>query len=163
MFHPNCFIYGATQSFGDTAIAYSLIAARWAVIGWDWYAEAFFSARAKARYEWMGQLLGCMMALAYLYPKGWVDAQVAAAVEEAPDVEIAPVIPLRPPVPAIAATSAAPVAVSVVKVEAPATELPWLMTSQELRKECQRRAIVWRNAHGKGKHLRKEEMVKALA
>jgi hypothetical protein len=50
--------------------------------------------------------------------------------------------------------------VAVVKVEAPAYAK---MNSEELRKECSRRAIAWRNAYGKCKHLRKEEMVNALS
>lgn len=37
------------------------------------------------------------------------------------------------------------------------------MTPEQLRRECQRRSIRWRNAHGKGKHLRKGEMVAALS
>lgn len=146
MFHANCFIYGATQSFGDTAITHGLTAARWGVLAWGWYHEAFFSDRALARYEWIGQMLGCMMSLAYLYTKRWVDAQVAAA--EPQEFVI-------PPVPAVAA--------AIDRIEAvPATELPWLMTSAELRKECSRLGIEWRNAHGKGKHLRKGEMVAVL-
>jgi flavin-binding protein dodecin len=32
----------------------------------------------------------------------------------------------------------------------------------QLRRECQARGIHWRNAHGKNKHLRKAEMVRAL-
>jgi len=59
-----------------------------------------------------------------------------------------------------AAAIAAPVAVSVVKVKVPAYHS---MTSVQLRKECQRRGIGWRNAHGQGKHLLKGEMVAALA
>lgn len=67
------------------------------------------------------------------------------------------------PVPAVAAAVAAPVAIARVEVEPVAAIDYRAMTSQELRKECSRRAIAWRNAHGKGKHLRKAEMVKALA
>jgi hypothetical protein len=36
------------------------------------------------------------------------------------------------------------------------------MSNAELRRECSIRGIAWRNAHGKGKHLLKEEMLKAL-
>ncbi|MBD2111739.1 MULTISPECIES: hypothetical protein [Cyanophyceae] len=61
-----------------------------------------------------------------------------------------------------AAAIAAPVAVAVVKVETPAKPIAQ-MTSAELRKECGRRAIAWRNAHGKGKHMLKGEMVEALS
>lgn len=37
------------------------------------------------------------------------------------------------------------------------------MSAVELRKECQSYGIKWRNAHGKGKHLLKEEMVALLS
>lgn len=58
-----------------------------------------------------------------------------------------------------AAAVAAPVA--IVRVEVPTPD--WAkMTNAELRRECSRRGIAWRNAHGKGKHLLKKEMLKAL-
>ncbi len=38
-----------------------------------------------------------------------------------------------------------------------------LMNSQELRKLCSDRGIRWRNAHGKGKHLSKGQMIRALS
>jgi hypothetical protein len=63
------------------------------------------------------------------------------------------------PVPAAAAEMAAPVA--IVRVEVPTPD--WAkMTNAELRRECARKNIAWRNAHGKGKHLLKGEMIKAL-
>ena len=63
------------------------------------------------------------------------------------------------PVPAVAAAVNAPVA--IVRVEVPTPD--WAkMTNAELRRECSRRGIAWRNAHGKGKHLLKKEMLKAL-
>jgi len=71
--------------------------------------------------------------------------------------------PLPPRTAALVAQAAAiavPVAVSVVKVEAHAYQA---MTSQQLRKECQSSGIAWRNAHGRGKHLLKGEMVAALS
>ncbi len=34
---------------------------------------------------------------------------------------------------------------------------------EELRQQCQRAGIKWRNAHGKNKHLKKDEMLQALA
>jgi hypothetical protein len=58
----------------------------------------------------------------------------------------------------MAATISQPVAVAVVKVEAPKT-----MTSAELRRRCQSAGIKWRNAHGQGRHLSKGEMIAALA
>lgn len=37
-----------------------------------------------------------------------------------------------------------------------------VMKVTELRQHCKQSGITWRNAHGKGKHLRKAEMVAAL-
>jgi len=63
------------------------------------------------------------------------------------------------PVPAAAAEMAAPVAIARVEVPTP----DWAkMTNAELRRECTRKNIAWRNAHGKGKHMLKGEMLKAL-
>ena len=63
------------------------------------------------------------------------------------------------PVPAAAAEMAAPVAIARVEVPTP----DWAkMSNAELRRECAKRNIAWRNAHGKGKHLLKGEMIKAL-
>lgn len=33
----------------------------------------------------------------------------------------------------------------------------------QLRRECQAQGIVWRNAHGKNRHLKKSEMIAALS
>jgi hypothetical protein len=60
--------------------------------------------------------------------------------------------------PAMAAIIAEPVATLVVKVEAPKP-----VTSAELRRQCQAAGVKWRNAHGKGRHLTKGEMIAALA
>ena len=63
------------------------------------------------------------------------------------------------PVPAAAAEMTAPVAIVRVKVPTP----DWAkMSNAELRRECARKGIAWRNAYGKGKHLLKGEMLKAL-
>lgn len=37
------------------------------------------------------------------------------------------------------------------------------LSSFQLRGECSLRGIVWRNAHGKGRHLSKREMIEALS
>jgi hypothetical protein len=37
------------------------------------------------------------------------------------------------------------------------------LTPEQLRKECQARQIKWRNAHGKNKHLKKNEMIALLS
>jgi hypothetical protein len=60
--------------------------------------------------------------------------------------------------PAMAAPMAAPVAIAVVPAEPDYAA----MNSTQLRKECSLKGIRWRNAHGKGKHLKKGEMLKAL-
>jgi hypothetical protein len=79
------------------------------------------------------------------------------------------------PVPAAAAEMAAPVAIARVEdawiaeleVEppSPTATADYLETwsAQELRRECSSQGIAWRNAHGKGKHLTKAQMIKALA
>jgi hypothetical protein len=38
-----------------------------------------------------------------------------------------------------------------------------LCQTEQLRQQCQQAGIKWRNAHGKNKHLKKEEMIAALA
>jgi hypothetical protein len=50
-------------------------------------------------------------------------------------------------------------AVAIVAAIAPA----WAaLNPEQLRKECSARAIKWRNAHGKNRHMKKAEMVAAL-
>jgi hypothetical protein len=94
----------------------------------------------------------------------WAEAEVAACLptDHIPDagkmVEADPFAPtVNPHYPAMAATITAPVAVAVVKVEAPKP-----VTSAELRRQCQAAGIRWRNAHGQGRHLSKAEMISAL-
>jgi hypothetical protein len=56
------------------------------------------------------------------------------------------------------------VAVEVVAIVVPEPAIAWAALSPErLRKECSARSIKWRDAHGRNKHLRKAEMVTALA
>jgi hypothetical protein len=100
----------------------------------------------------------------------WLRAepQVTTPIAVAPAVLVddLPTLPALPaevltarPVPAAAAEMAAPVA--IVRVEVPTPD--WAkMSNAELRRECARKNIAWRNAHGKGKHLLKGEMIKAL-
>lgn len=75
--------------------------------------------------------------------------------------------PIAQPAPAMAATIAPPVVSLTIPTEAPkGTEAPAdlaSLTSAELRRRCQSAGIRWRNAHGKGKHLSKGEMIAALA
>jgi hypothetical protein len=62
--------------------------------------------------------------------------------------------------------------IEVVAVEVPVAEIvvpepvtiEWsALSPEQLRKECSARAIKWRNAHARNKHLKKAEMVAALA
>ena len=127
MFHANDFRTAAIDSLGDTAIAATLTAARWGVLGWEWYYGAFFSPAAKARYEWAGQMIACLGLLAYLYGKrlrgvvqGWVNAEVdgalpaaeAASADHLPIVgnmvEADPFCPTVNPLPDCSQTAAAP-------------------------------------------------------
>jgi len=41
-----------------------------------WYVATFFSAKAQARYQWIGEMLGCIIALAILYTQQWAEAEV---------------------------------------------------------------------------------------
>ena len=115
MFHANYFTYGLTQSIGDTAIAYTLTAARWGVIGWEWYTESFFSAKAKSRYQIIGEILGHCLILAMLgwrMAQRWADAEVSASLpgEEAPvatEMTVEPFCPEVNPLPVVVAPAPA--------------------------------------------------------
>ena len=112
MFHANYFRTAAIDSLCDTAIAATLTAARWGVIGWEWYTESFFSAKAKARYEWVGQILGCAIALMYFYAQHWVDAQVSASLPAevdpvAAEMTVDPFCPEVNPLPVVVAPAPA--------------------------------------------------------
>jgi len=132
-----------------------------------WYVVTFFSAKAQARYEWIGKMIGTLAALAILYTQRWAEAEVASCLPTKPDhipdaskmVEADPFSPTvnehYPTVPA----AMAPVATLVVKAEPAAQPV----TSAELRRQCQDAGIKWRNAHGKGRHLSKGEMIAALS
>ncbi len=52
--------------------------------------------------------------------------------------------------------------VSQTPVVQESTKPPVRVTVEQLRKECQKAGIKWRNAHGKNKHLKKDEMIAAL-
>ena len=64
MFTQSAFCQSAINSLGETTVAYSLTAARWAVLGYDWYTETFFSDKAQTRYQEIGAILGTMMVVA---------------------------------------------------------------------------------------------------
>ena len=166
----NAFFYGATESFGETAIAATLTAARYGVLAYDWYTETFFSAKAQHIYNTLGEALGGMMIVTILvgriarkHYQSWVDATVAECLPTEAAVEVAEADPFAPAenpyYPAMAQAISQPVATLVVKVEA----APKPVTSAELRRRCQSAGIKWRNAHGQGRHLSKGEMIAALA
>ena len=84
MLHTNYFAYGIHQSIGDTAITYGLTAARWGVLGWEWYTDTFFSAAAARRYETIGRWVGIAAVVAValgmtarIYLQAWVDVEGA--------------------------------------------------------------------------------------
>jgi hypothetical protein len=98
MFTQSVFVQSAVNSLGDTALAYSLTAARWAVLGYDaastacdWYLQTFFSQEAQARYEEVGESIGLVLVALY---QGWmttcdvIDQHVQACeVKRLPQVE----------------------------------------------------------------------------
>lgn len=76
MFTQSAFFQSAVNSIGETAIAYSLTVARWAVLGYDaayiaraWYLQTFFSQEAQARYEEVGESIGLVLVALY---QGWM-------------------------------------------------------------------------------------------
>ena len=143
------FVYGITESLGDTVIPVVLTTARYAVLSWDWYYSTFFSSQAQRRYEWLGSFLGCMLALAYLYTHRWVNQQVESALSPQEETETQEV-----------STGTQTQTQEVVLAETPIQKLP---TVKELREMCQDRGVKWRNANGPNRHLRKSEMIEALS
>jgi len=143
----------------DTWYSYSNRACNDTAIVYRWYYQAFFSEAASRRYEWIGQMIACGIALVVLYTQRWADATVAECLPTEAAVEADPFAPtVNPHYPDMAAIITAPVATLVVKVEA----APKPVTSAELRRQCQAAGIRWRNAHGQGRHLSKAEMISAL-
>lgn len=142
------FLYGITESLGDTIIPATLTAARYAVLSWDWYYGAFFSPQAQRRYEWLGSLLGCMVALAYLYTHRWVDNQVESAIP-----------PQGISVETQTQTQTQTEGVSN-KILGVSQKIP---SVKELRAMCQDRGVKWRNANGRNRHMLKAQMVEALS
>jgi len=152
----NAFNYGMTESLAGMTLPAILTAARWAVLGYD----VATSARARQAYQWVGSMAAALVQLMFwstvwcyataaAWAEGHVQASLNAEADHVPDagnmVDAA--------VPAVMAT---PVAVRVVPIGG-AT-----VTSAELRRQCQAAGIRWRNAHGKGRHLTKTEMLAAL-
>lgn len=96
----------------------------------------------------------------------WAEAEVASCLPTEPNhipdagkmVEADPFSPDENPAYATVPAAMAPVATLVVKAEPAAQPV----TSAELRRQCQDAGIKWRNAHGKGRHLSKGEMIAAL-
>ena len=113
---------------------------------WRWYVQAFFSPEANARYVWAGELIGCCIALAYLYTKRWVDAQVEKGLRQDNHIvdDSNMVDPFSP-------------AENPHYADVLAT-----LTVAQLRPLCQSAGIRWRNAHGVSKHLSKAQMIAAL-
>ena len=164
----NAFLYGAAESIGQTAVTYTLTAARYGVLTYD----VLTSPEAKATYKWvkemgiaLGQLAFWSVVWAYAKTQAWVDSEVAAAIpaeaDHVPDagemVEADPFAPESNPAYAAVATIA-PVATLVVPTDSDYHG----MTTTQLRKECQAQGIKWRNAHGT-RHLSKAEMIAALS
>jgi hypothetical protein len=65
MFTQSAFCQSAINSLGETTVGYTLTAARYAVLSWDWYTQTFFSAKAEARYQEIGTIIGTMMVVVF--------------------------------------------------------------------------------------------------
>jgi hypothetical protein len=101
MFHLNYFRAAAIDSLGDTAIAATLTAARWGVLGWDWYCATFFGAAANRRYRLIGEILGHCMILAVIgcrMAQQWAASEVEGALPE-PAPVVDPFCPTVNPLP----------------------------------------------------------------
>jgi hypothetical protein len=92
MFKYSAFFLAVSDALCDTALAYTLTAARWAVLSYDaastachWYLQTFFSQEAQARYKEVGESIGLVLVALYL---GWmttcdvIDQHVQACIAE---------------------------------------------------------------------------------
>lgn len=92
MFTQSAFSLSVVDSLGDTALAYSLIAARWAVLTYDFLT----SPEARQTYKWvggmtiaLGQLTFWSVVWAYAQVNAWAEAEVTACFYvDADDYEI---------------------------------------------------------------------------
>jgi hypothetical protein len=150
-------------------------ACRYTAAAWQWYTATFFSEKVTATYCTIGEIIGhiailiiLMGRICRLHVQAWVDSEVEASAAPAPvedmlqlpdPMEEAATLAEKPaPAPAAAAAMAEPVAIAVIPAEPDYAD----MNSAQLRKECSKAGIQWRNAHGRNKHMSKGEMLKAL-
>lgn len=160
----NAFIYGMTESIAEMTLPAIFTAARWAVLAYD----VATSDEARSAYRWivsmtiaLGQLVFWSAVWCYAKAAAWAEGHVQASLtaDHIPDagnmVETNHFV--GPSKMVQAATMASPVATLVIPIGG-AT-----VTSAELRRQCQAAGIRWRNAHGKGRHLSKPEMISALS
>ena len=162
----SAFIYAAGESIAEMAFPVVLTTARYSVLAWD----VATSDEARQTYRWVSQMTVALGQLAFWSTvwawakvQRWAEAEVASCLpaDHIPDAgEMVEADPFSPTVnehyPAVPAAMA-PVATLVVPVTKAQP-----VTSAELRRQCQDAGIKWRNAHGKGRHLSKGEMIAAL-
>jgi hypothetical protein len=140
----NAFAYGIAQSLGDTAVTYTLTAARWGVLTYDFLT----CDDAKQTYRWvkdmtiaLGQLAFWSAVWAYAKTQSWVDAEVSAALPATAEVDpFDPAInPLEVEHPFVDGTPVVAMATEIappVTLVVPVTEAKPPTTAQ-LRKRCQ--------------------------
>lgn len=174
------------NSAWDTWHSYSSRACNDTATVYRWYVATFFSEAASRRYQWIGEMIGCGIALVVLPVQRWAESEVQSCLTtestEAPTApqpitESTAPQPIEAPQPQpqpIAQPAIAQVITEAITLTIPTesstdTEAPAdlasilaTMTSAELRKECQSAGIRWRNARGQGKHLAKAAMVEAM-
>lgn len=60
---------------------------------WGWYYQAFFSAEAQRRYQWLGEMVACLGMAVYLagvFTRRWVQPRIDAFVDSCQAPEVAP-------------------------------------------------------------------------
>jgi hypothetical protein len=135
--------------------------------------DFLISFEVKVIYRWiggmtvaLGQLAFWSVVWAYAKVSEWAESEVQScltqpAPDHIPDAEnMVEADPFHQPE-MIAAIPAAMAPVATLTIRT--TPAYQAMTTTELRQECQAQGIKWRNAHGKGKHLSKAQMIEALS
>lgn len=102
-----------------------------------WYVATFFSEAASRRYQWIGEMLGCIIALAVLYVQRWAEAegQSCLPADHFPGVgNMVEADPFSPAVNPAYAAVAATIAESVATLVVPVSRSVEKMTLAQLRK-----------------------------
>lgn len=162
----NAFYYGITESIAQTAVTYSLTAAQWGVLTYDFLT----SPEAKGTYKWvkemtiaLGQLVFWSVVWAYAKTAEWAEAEVQGCIATDDHIAnagemVATEAEVKPHCPAAVA---APSYHGLTTAQPKQGAKPMTKT-QRLRKECAAAGIRWRDARGKNLHMTNAQMIEAL-